>query len=231
MSSSERTAGPHARFIPREELQDFAAWQPGAFGGTGTTGAAPNDADRVEQQRAALATARQDGYQAGYRDGLVALENFKRSFAQQMAAQIGQLVANFDAEFATLEVRIADSVARSAVALARQVVRSELAARPELVAGVAAEAVNAVLMSARHIRVVVHPDDHALVASGAAEALQARGARLVSDAGVARGGCRVESEIGVVDARIEALWAQAAAQLDPAQSAFIVTPDVRGAST
>lgn len=228
---NSRAGTNYTRFIPREELQDFAAWQPGAFGGTGATGAAPNDADRVEQQQAALAAARQDGYQAGYRDGLVALESFKRSFAQQMTAQIGQLVANFDAEFAALEVQMADSVARSAVALARQVVRSELAARPELVAGVAAEAVHAVLMSARHIRVLVHPDDHALVAGGAAEALGARGARLLADAGVARGGCRVESEIGVVDASIEALWAQAAAQLDPAPSAFIVTPDVRGTST
>jgi flagellar assembly protein FliH len=87
--------------------------------------------------------------------------------------------------------------------------------------------VHAVLMSARHIRVAVHPDDHALVAQGAAEALAARGARLVTDAGLTRGGCRVESDIGEVDARIETLWAQAAAQLGE-PSPFIVTPDIKG---
>jgi len=225
-SSSERAGSPHSRFIPREELQGFAAWRPGSFGDT-PAAPAPNDGERAASHEAAVAAARQDGYQAGYRDGLVALESFKQSFAQQMSAQVGRLVAAFDAEFDALEAQIAASVGKSATALARQVVRSELATRPELVATLAAEAVHAVLMSARHIRVLVHPDDHALVAEGAAEAIAARGARLATDATLARGGCRVESDIGEVDARIETLWAQAAAQLGEA-SPFIVTPDVKG---
>jgi flagellar assembly protein FliH len=104
---------------------------------------------------------------------------------------------------------MAASVARVATELARQVVRSELSVRPALVAQVAREAVNAVLMSARHITVQVHPDDHALVAAGCQEALAARGARLLSQPALARGGCKVESDAGEVDARIGARWAQA----------------------
>ena len=103
--------------------------------------------------------------------------------------------------------------ASAATALARQVLRGELQARPEQVAQVAAEAVNAVLLSARHIRVFVHPDDQALVQSGAGEARAARGARLLADASLTRGGCRIESDLGSNDARIEARWAQAAAML------------------
>ena len=56
------------------------------------------------------------------------------------------------------------------------------ATRPELVATVAQEAIDTLLLSARHITLRVHPDDHALVALGAGEALAARGARLVADA-------------------------------------------------
>jgi flagellar assembly protein FliH len=130
-----------------------------------------------------------------------------------MAAQLAPLVAAFDQAFIDMESQIADGVARTATALARQVLRSELAARPELVAQVAAEAVNAVLLSARHIRVFVHPDDLPLVETGAGEALAARSARLQADASLARGGARVESDLGVIDARIEARWAQAAAML------------------
>jgi flagellar assembly protein FliH len=59
----------------------------------------------------------------------------------------------------------------------------------------------------------VHPDDHALVAAGAAEALQARGARLLADAQIERGGCRIDSDLGRIDATIEARWRQAAAVL------------------
>ena len=60
------------------------------------------------------------------------------------------------------------SLAESAVEAARQVVRSELAVRPELVAAVAQEAVEALLLSARHITVRVHPLDLPLVTGRAA---------------------------------------------------------------
>jgi flagellar assembly protein FliH len=61
--------------------------------------------------------------------------------------------------------------------------------------------------------VIVHPDDHALVAAGAAEALQARGARLLPHPEIERGGCLIESDLGQIDARIDARWRQAAAVL------------------
>jgi flagellar assembly protein FliH len=209
-TSSERaSASPYARFIPREELDGFAAWRPDAFVDSGAARPATTEAQRGAEQQA----AHQAGYQAGYRDGLVALESFKQTFALQMSVQLAQLVSTFDQAFVELEGQVADSVARTATALARQVVRSELTDRPELVAQVAAEAVHAVLLSARHIRVFVHPDDHALVQAGAGEALAARGARLLVDATLARGGCHVESDLGSIDARVEERWAQAAATL------------------
>ena len=272
--ANSRAGLAYTRFIPREELHGFAAWQPDAFGhstahagftkAAGFTAAAQGLADaapplhpagpaaqplhagpgaaaggvsglaaglttglatdlaagpgatlhalRAELQAETalqVAAARTQGYQDGYRDGLVALDSFKQSFASQTSAQVGLLLAALDHELGGLEQAIAARVARVATELARQVVRSELAVRPALVAQVAREAINAVLMSARHITVLVHPDDHALVASGCEEALAARGARLLSQPSVARGGCRVESDAGVIDARIPARWAQA----------------------
>ena len=166
-------------------------------------------ASHQTELKAQLAAARTQGYQDGYRDGLVALESFKQSFASQTSHQIGQVVASLDTELAALEQQLASSVTRVATELARQVVRGELSVRPALVAQVAREAVNAVLMSARQITVMVNPDDHALVASGCEEALSARGARLLSQPSIARGGCRVDSDAGVIDARISARWTQA----------------------
>lgn len=171
----------------------------------------------LADQRAALladaqqqvAAARQQGYQDGYRDGLVALESFKESFATQTSGQMARVLQALDDDLGRLEQLMAASVARVATELARQVVRSELAVRPALVAQVAREAVNAVLTSARHISVLVHPDDHSLVARGSEEALAARGARLLAQPLVARGGCRVESDAGVIDAQVATRWAQA----------------------
>ena len=206
MSSSnpKGPANPYGRFIPREELQQFASWKPGAFGGAAAT-PVPDSAEQLAAQHA----ARQIGYQEGYRDGLAALENFKRGVLQQNAAQFGHVLQQFDEQLDALEMEMSRSLARVAASIAQQVVRDELAARPERIARVAHEAVEAVLMSARHIVVQVNPQDHALVEAGAAEAIAARGARLVSDASIERGGCRVLSDVGTIDARIGARWERA----------------------
>ena len=208
-------AAPHARFIPREEVQSFAAWTPGALGEPPLERrAAPRpQAPTAEEQRAALQAARQSGYQDGYRDGLAALEGFKQSFAAQATSQVGALLRGFDQQLGALEQQMAHAIAQAATQLARQVVRSELATRPELVAAVAREALGALLLSAQHVTVQVHPDDLPLVAEGAGDELARRGARLVASPALARGGCVVESDVGSVDAGIEQRWRRAASAL------------------
>jgi flagellar assembly protein FliH len=226
------------RFIPREELGDFASWRPDAFGGQGdrrkpagaepAAPAAPPEPTAADWQ-ARVAAARQAGYQEGYRDGLVALESFKQTFAQQATAQIGALLDAFDAQFELLDAQLAQAVARTAVQLARQVLRAELEQRPEIVSMVAAEAVNSVMLSARHIAVHVHPLDLPLVAEGAEESLTARGARLHANTSVERGGVLVQSDVGDIDARIAVRWAQAAANLGHEQALDDGTPELADA--
>jgi len=214
-------AAIYARFIPREELSSFAAWAPGDLSGAGpatpSAGSAaeptPAPVDPVEQQAELVRQARQSGYQDGYRDGLVALEGFKQSFAHQATLQVGQLVKAIGSQLDAMQQEMAEALAATALALAGQIVRSELAARPESVAAVAQEALETLMLSARHITLRVHPDDQPLVAEGAGELLAARGARLVADSDVARGGCVVESNIGLVDASIETRWRRAAASI------------------
>ena len=213
------------RFIPREELGDFASWRPGTFAGNaGNAASAPASAPppppaepTTEDWRARIHAARQSGYQEGYRDGLAALEGFKQSFAQQATSQIGALLDAFDSQFEKLDGEMARALTQTAVQLARQVLRTEIQMRPELVATIATEAVNAVMLSARHIAVHVHPLDLPLVAEGAEEALTARGARLHADASIERGGVMVQSDVGAIDARIAARWQQAAAALGSTQ--------------
>jgi flagellar assembly protein FliH len=225
-----KAAAPYSRFIPREELGGFSAWRPGALSENGepiadrrktvrapsssASAPAPAPAAAAAPDTAALVhAARQQGYQDGYRDGLVALEGFKQSFAMQTATQVASVVRATVEQLDGLQQEMAQALAGSAIELARQIVRSELAGRPELVATVATEALDTLLLSARHITLRLHPDDHALVAAGATDDLAARGARLIGDMSVTRGGCIVESDLGVIDASIEARWHRAAATL------------------
>ncbi|MBE2242059.1 MAG: flagellar assembly protein FliH [Burkholderiaceae bacterium] len=214
----------YTRFIPREELGSFAAWNPAALSGgmpppsplrraTDAPAAGGDAASAADVLAAQLRAARQSGYHDGYRDGLVGLDAFKQSYASQVTAQLGALTTAYHAELDALREQLANAVAATAASVARQTVRSELSTRPELIAAVAAEAIDTLLASARHITLRVHPDDEPLVAQGAGEALAARGARLVVDAGMARGGCRVDADIGAVDATLATRWARAAAAL------------------
>ena len=230
-------AGVYSRFIPREEINGFAAWKPGSFGDDPSRKpqAAPDPAvlareaeaaARREAQRKAdaeaqaaadrieeIRQARDGGYQDGYRDGTVAMDAFRQSYASQTSAQVAAVVGALRSQFAEMEQVLADQIAALALSLARQVVRSEIALRPESVVAVAQEALGGLLMSARHVTLHLHPDDEALVAIGCADLIGAREVRLVADASIERGGCRVESDIGITDAQVATRWQRACAAM------------------
>lgn len=159
---------------------------------------------------------RKAGYQDGYRDGLVGLENFKQAHATELAAQIGQLLQSIDHQWHALEPRMAESVAQTAVRLARRVLRQELQVRPEAVVPLAQEAVQALVASARRVELRVHPEDLPLVQQGAGELLEGPRAPLVGDKRLTRGGCRVLADLGSVEATLEHHRPEAAAELGSA---------------
>jgi len=161
--------------------------------------------------------ARQSGYQDGYRNGLAALESYKQTQAAQMAVymndQVGTLAADFHRRIDGLEQQLAGRIAGVALELARQVVRTEIHQHPEVVMEVAEQAMSALLTSARQVMLRMHPEDFAMAQGHLSETLEARGARLVPDTSITRGGCLIESDIAVVDATVEARWARAAAAM------------------
>ena len=177
--------------------------------------------------------ARQSGYQDGYRDGLAALESYKQAQSAQMASfmsdQVGALVSDLHQRLESLEQQLSGRIAGVALELARQVVRSEITLRPELVVTVAEEAMATLLTSAREVTLRLSPEDHALAHGALQEQLRARGARLIADPHISQGGCLVESDIAVVDASVEARWHRAAAAMGMAvQWDGSVTPPAPG---
>ncbi len=230
-------AAMYARFIPREELNNFSTWQLGSFGddparkpqAAPTPEALKREAELarkaaeeaaqqaarrvVEERQEQLRQARDGGYQDGYRDGLAALEAFKQSHATQTSAQVSAVIQQMQARLDLVEQDLAQRVAGIALEVARQVVRSELAQNPQHVVAVTHEALSVLLVSARHIVVRLNPNDLSLVTQGCVDALAARGARLMADSEIEAGGCVVESDIGTVDAQVSSRWQQAAAAL------------------
>lgn len=86
-----------------------------------------------------------------------------------------------------------------AVAIAERLAGTAFRADPAHVTELARDALTRA-RRARSIELRVHPDDEpALASSFASESV-----RVIADASIARGGCLVKSELGVIDARLEA---------------------------
>jgi flagellar assembly protein FliH len=226
-----KAAGSYSRIIPAEELGQFDSWRPDALS-TPAAGATPSVRARPSLSSAAnepappppsaetvlaAAQARKAGYEEGYRDGLKALEDFKKSHIEktqkQTAAHLAQWLAGFEDQWSQLEPRMAEALSSAAVRLARQVLRQELKAHPEHILALARDAVQAISQSARRIELLVHADDLALVQDGLGELLQTRGGRVRAEPSIARGGCRVQADVAAVDATLEQRWADASQSL------------------
>ena len=120
----------------------------------------------------------------------------------RLAAELVQLAAARDRMLGELQAQGVEL----ALQAAQRIVGQELALRPEL-AREQVVALLARLRRARSVTVRLHPDDHATLGPELA-ALRTRAQlagtlALEADAGIARGGCVVQSDIGTLDARVE----------------------------
>lgn len=220
------------RIIPSEQLTEFTPWQPGLLGPAPTLQAqqkvkpsGPSPEEITAQVEAArtqgLHEGRSEGHRTGHAEGLEqglqqgteALEQFRQEHARQQAERISTVVAQWQQQLDQLQVEAAEQLAHIALALARQVVRSELSQRPQLVVDVVQEALAALITASQAITLRVHPDDHPIVSLGAQEALEARKARLIADPTIEPGGCLVESDIARIDATVATRWERAAAAI------------------
>lgn len=166
----------------------------------GPSGSVPSP----EEQRALWEAARQEGFAAGYADGVARGREEglaqTRSALERAASVASAIVESRAAALEALIPKIADVVIR----VAAVVVCEAVAQRPEAVVAVVREAVAQVRDEDR-LTVRLHPDDLQLLRGVVDELGQSVGTRIVlrEDRSIARGGCLVETARGLVDSRLE----------------------------
>jgi flagellar assembly protein FliH len=168
-----------------------------------STREAPLSGKQVAQR--ALESAYQRGLSEGFSAGT---EHITRE-SSSMANRIDSLLTSMQSQFEAFDKDVADAVLGLAFSLARQVVRSELDLRPELVATSVKDALQSLSLKAAFPSIYVNPDDVNLIKSVLGEELSMRGCRIIADNTISRGGCRLESDTSTVDATIESRWERA----------------------
>lgn len=214
-----------ARFIPREEIDGFSAWQFGSVDGGDDLPRSPSDEAEGEPQEAfdeerveairqqARAEGFSQGHDAGARETREAMEAAIRRTAEETGIRMAQLLHGMREQLQRSEEMISRQLLELACDLARQVVRQELRSPTAHLAPVVSEAVSQLVDDGLPATVRLHPDDLAQLRDGMASVLGAHPVELVEDASLTPGGCLVESPSTTVDASIEKRWARAIGNL------------------
>jgi flagellar assembly protein FliH len=175
------------------------------------------DLDAIERE------AWDKGYADGHEAGLQAAQQQQQAASAEIDRRVQHLgdILDFMAKpMAELDDQVQRQLALLAGAIARQVVRREIKLNPDDIVGLIRDTIALLPVTARDVRVHLHPDDARLLRSRLAEISSERAWSIVEDAVLPRGGCRVTSETSSIDAQVEQrLGAAIAAVLGDERSA------------
>ncbi len=184
-----------SRIIRADELTDCEAWHVPEVGASGEA-PSPMTARQLEEIQE---QARREGFEQGLKEGR---EAGAKEFTER-ARVLERLVAALDRPFEELDETVEQQLAQLSMIVARQLIRRELRTEPEQVVGVVREALAALPLAARNVRLSLHPEDAALVREALSLQQDEAGIQLVEDPVQTRGGCRVLTESSQIDATVE----------------------------
>jgi flagellar assembly protein FliH len=159
----------------------------------GERGLSLRDLERIQKQ--AYDEAFEQGLAEGRANGAATVE--------QQARQLGQLLDQLATPFEELDDCVEQQTAELAMIVVRRLFRRELRTDPSCVIGVVREALDALPVAAREVRVLLHPEDADLVSHALKQTEGERAWYIVEDPLLSRGGCRIETATSRIDARVE----------------------------
>jgi flagellar assembly protein FliH len=146
---------------------------------------------QAEAHKEAFAQGLEEGRQAGRAE--------IRALVERLAGMFHDLAKPFEA----LDAEVERELLTLAMALARQIVRRELKSDPTQIIGIIREAIAALPVAARDVRVHLHPEDAAVVRDNLAPTESERAWNMIEDPVMARGGCQITTATSRIDARLE----------------------------
>lgn len=207
-----------SKILDKEASAGFQRWQlPLVEDVSGAVADAKKDKSSglmtAEQIERIQAQAHKEAYDEGYKEGRQAGLKDGQAEVRRQTAMLDKLLASLERPFRDLDGDVEEELLKLAFVIARQLVRRELKTDPGQVIAVVQEAIAALPVASRHVRVHLHPDDVRLVGEALPASDGERHWALVEDPTLQRGDCRVLSENSQVDATLERRIAALVTQL------------------
>ncbi len=150
-----------------------------------------------------LADLQEEAYREAFEQGLAEGRAAGRAEARVQVERLAAMFYDLAKPFEALDAEVEHELLSLAMALARQIVRRELKTDPTQIIGIIREAIAALPVAAREVRVHLHPEDAAVVRQNLAPTESERAWAIVEDPVMARGGCQVNTMTSRIDARLE----------------------------
>jgi flagellar assembly protein FliH len=159
-----------------------------------------------EELEAIREQARLIGYEEGRAAGHAdALEQGKLAAVNELG-HLKQIAQAFTGALAEADQTIAGDVLDLALHLSRCMLNTALQVRPELILPLVREAIQLLPVVQQPAVLMLNPEDAQLVRDGLSEELEHGHWRIVEDAQIGRGGCKVDTASNQIDAQAAARW-------------------------
>ena len=168
----------------------------------------PASERKLKQVTAArLEEIEQEAYKEGFKNGYAkGIEKYK-SEVDETNLKFEALMTSLIKPFEDLDDEVIEQTAGLAIAISRQLIRRELHTEPDHVIGVVREALSALPVSARKIKVSLNPEDAILVRKVLSlhedDSAEMQPWHIIEDPLLSQGGCRITAENSVIDATVE----------------------------
>ena len=180
---------------------------------------ASDDHSRLTAEQ--LESLQQEAYQEAYEKGMTegraageakALAEGRQKFNQQ-AAQVAAMMKNFAEPLQSLDDEVVDELMAMVLTIAKSIIRRELESQPQQIVSLTREALAALPMNSRGVRLYLNPQDAALVRDNLILPGDESPWRIVEDPSLSRGGVKVVSENSQIDATLESRIEEVAARV------------------
>lgn len=199
-----------SNIIPKEQLSAYQRWEMEAFENSQAGGEGANRGQVSLPTAEAIELMHQQAHQEGYNEGLTLGKEHGyregRERADQEARHLNALLVQVNEAVLKLDQEMSQQLLDLALGIARQMLRQALAIQPELVLAVVKEAINSFPQANQHPQLILHPQDAVLVRSFLDAEIAHGHWRVIEDALIERGGCRLETAHGELDATLERRW-------------------------
>ncbi|KLN52250.1 flagellar assembly protein FliH [Variovorax paradoxus] len=165
---------------------------------------------RLEARTTGEAEGRREGWAQGHAEGHAEGLAVGLAAASAHAEQLRALAAALPAALRSAETELADAILMLALDVAHRVIHRTLRVEPEWVLALVQDLLHTEPALQGEPRLLLHPEDVALVKNSLGSELQAAGWQVRADDTLARGGCRVRSASGEMDATLATRWKRVA---------------------